>query len=59
MCDNAELQQVENDNSAAFQSKHTSQESYKNTKCILIQENSEEKQTEHIFNCKYDVSDSD
>ena len=55
MCDSTELQQAENDNSAAFQSEHAFQESHRNTEHMLIQKNSEEEQIKHISNYKYDV----
>ena len=59
MCDSIELQQTENDNSAAFQSEHAFQELHKNTECILIQESFEEKQIKHTSDYKYNISDSD
>ena len=59
MHDSTELQQAEDDDSAAFQSEHASQESHRDIKHILIQENSEEKQTEHTFDCKCDIFSSD
>ena len=59
MHDNAELQQTENDDSAASWSEHTSQELHRNTKHMLIQESSEKKQIEHTFDHKCDVFSSD
>ena len=59
MCDSAELQQAENDDSAASWSEHASQESHKNTEYMLIQESSEEEQIKHTSDCRYDISDSD
>ena len=58
MCDSAELQQAEDDNSAASQSEHTSQESHRNTEHMLTQKNSEEEQIEHISDYKHDIFSS-
>ena len=58
MCDSAELQQAENDDSAVFWSEHAFQELHRDIECILIQKSSEEEQIKHIFNYKCDISDS-
>ena len=58
MCDSIELQQTENDNSAAFQSEHAFQESHRNTEHMLIQKNSEKEQIKHTSNYKCDVFNS-
>ena len=42
MCDSAELQQAENDDSAVFWSEHAFQELHRDIECILIQKSSEE-----------------
>ena len=59
MYDSAELQQAENNDSAASWSEHASQESHRDTEHMLTQESSEEKQTEHILDCKCDIFSSD
>ena len=59
MCDSAELQQAENDDSANSQSEHASQELHRDTECMLIQESFKEEQIKHTSDYRYDISDSD
>ena len=59
MCDSIELQQAENDNSAASQLEHASQESHRDIEHTLTQKNSKEEQIEHISDHKYDIFNSD
>ena len=59
MHDSTELQQAENDNSAASQSEHIFQELHRDTEYMLIQESSEEEQIKHTSDYRHDIFSSD